>query len=79
MHFLLNLLGGNFSGWLRTAKKWTNKPIKKTVLFQTNSKEVYKERATGDVKVDIQDEKLNKLVKSIQEIIKAKNDAWTNH
>ena len=53
----------------------TNKPIKKTVLFHTDSKEVYKERATGDVKVDIKDEKLNKLVKSIQDIIKAKNDA----
>ena len=53
----------------------TNKPIKKTVLFQTDSKEVYQERATWNIKVDIKDEKLNKLVKSIQDIIKATNDS----
>ncbi len=53
----------------------TNKPIKKSSLFKSESiKEVYKERASGDIKVDIKDEKLNRLVKSIQDIIKAKND-----
>ena len=53
----------------------TNKPIKKLTLFQTNSKETYTERATGDVEVNIKDEKLNALVKSIQDIIKANNDS----
>ena len=33
----------------------------------------YPERATGDIKVNIKDVKLNTLVKNIQEIIKAKN------
>ncbi len=51
----------------------TNKPIKKITLFQSKSvKEVYKERASGNIEVNIHDEKLNKLVKSIQNIIKAK-------
>ena len=36
--------------------------------------DVYKERASGDFKVDIQDKKLNELVKSIRDIIKASND-----
>ena len=40
-------------------------PIKKVEMY-------YPERATGNFSVDIQDEKLNSLVKSIQEIIKAK-------
>ncbi|EHP29333.1 hypothetical protein SMGD1_0806 [Sulfurimonas gotlandica GD1] len=53
----------------------TNKPIKKIALFQTNSKETYTERATGDIEVNIKDEKLNALVKSIQDIIKANNDS----
>ncbi|MEA2091074.1 MAG: hypothetical protein U9O83_01760 [Campylobacterota bacterium] len=53
----------------------TNKPIKKTTLFKTNSKETYKERATGDIEVKIKDKKLNELVKSIQDIIKANNDS----
>ncbi|MFT5836316.1 MAG: hypothetical protein ACI9RG_001220 [Sulfurimonas sp.] len=53
----------------------TNKPIKKIPLFKTDSKEEYKERATGDFTIDIKDEKLNSLVKSIQDIIKAKNDS----
>ena len=53
----------------------TNKPIKKSHLFKSESiKEVYKERASGNIEVNIKDEKLNSLVKSIQDIIKAKND-----
>ena len=51
----------------------TNKPVQKSVLFENSSiKEVYKERASGNIEVNIRDDKLNKLVKSIQDIIKAK-------
>jgi len=53
----------------------TNKPHKETTLFQTDSKEIYKERSTGNFKIDIKDEKLNSLVRSIQNIIKDKNDS----
>lgn len=53
----------------------TNKPIKKTTLFKTDSKEEYTERASGNFTINIKDEKLNSLVKSIQDIIKAKNDS----
>ena len=53
----------------------TNQPIKKISLFENQSiREVYKERASGDIEVNIKDEKLNSLVKSIQDIIKANND-----
>ena len=34
----------------------------------------YTERATGDFDINIKDEKLNSLIKSIQDIIKEKND-----
>lgn len=40
---------------------------------------VYKERAVGDFSIDIKDEKLNKLVHSIQKIIKDKNDTKRNN
>lgn len=53
----------------------TNKPVGKITLFKTDSKEVYQERATGNFTIDIKDEKLNSLVKSIQNIIKSKNDS----
>jgi len=54
----------------------TNKPIKKITLFENYSiREVYKERASGNIEVTIKDGKLNKLVKSIQDITKAKNDS----
>ncbi len=52
----------------------TNKPIKDSKLFKTNSAQIYKERASGDIEVNIEDEKLNKLAKSIQDIIKAKKE-----
>jgi hypothetical protein len=52
-----------------------NKPIKKTTLFKTDSREEYTERATGNFKIDIKDEKLNSLIRSIQTIIKEKNDS----
>ena len=38
-------------------------------------KEFYKEKATGNVEINIKDEKLNTLAKSIQNIIKEKNEA----
>lgn len=45
----------------------------KTTTIQIKTKELkYVERASGDFTVDIKDEKLNKLIRSIQEIIKAK-------
>ena len=50
----------------------TNKPITKTVLFQTDSKVLYEERATGDIQIKIKDEKLLALAQSIQDIIKDK-------
>ncbi|MBU1659363.1 hypothetical protein KKG72_09970 [bacterium] len=38
----------------------------------------YPERASGNFAINIKDEKLNTLVRSIQDIIKAKNDTRTN-
>ncbi len=53
----------------------TNKPTKEVNIFKTSSLGyIYKERASGDIEVNIKDEKLNKLVRSIQKIIKAKHD-----
>ena len=52
---------------------------KKTIHVETKEiKQTYKERATGDVHVDIKDEKLNSLIRSIQEIIKASNSTRNN-
>ncbi|MDA7817027.1 hypothetical protein N9A28_02430 [Sulfurimonas sp.] len=49
---------------------------KKALHVETNTtKHVYPERASGKINVEIKDEKLNSLVKSIQDIIKAKNDS----
>ena len=42
----------------------------KTTITQVR----YKERAKGDFKINIKDERLNRLVQSIQKIIKEKND-----
>ena len=54
----------------------TNKQIKKSILFANEHiNQVYKERATGDIEVNIKDKKLNELVESIQNIIKANNDS----
>ncbi len=48
-------------------------PKKKVLLHQTNSHiQTYNERATGDINIDIKDEKLKALAKSILELIKAK-------
>ena len=47
---------------------------KKLHVEVKQTKHVYKERATGNIDIKIKDEKLNSLVRSIQEIIKAKND-----
>jgi len=45
---------------------------KKEQLQTKIKKQTYTERASGNVPVNIKDEKLNSLVRSIQEIIKAK-------
>jgi len=50
----------------------THTPKKKNILEDEKIKQTYKERATGEFKVDIKDEKLNTLVKSIRDIIKSK-------
>ena len=51
----------------------THSPQKKKIEEKT-VKHCYKERATGNLEINIKDERLNSLVKSIQTIIKAKND-----
>ncbi len=51
----------------------THTPLKKKTPKKT-IKLVYKERAKGNFTIDIKNEKLNTLVKSIQNIIKAKHD-----
>ena len=53
----------------------TNKPMAKVTFFDNkHHKAVYQERASGDIEVNIKDEKLKKLVESIQKIIKESND-----
>ena len=49
----------------------THNPKKEQLTFPIK-KQVYKERASGDVDVNIKDAKLNELVVSIQKIIKTK-------
>ena len=49
-------------------------PDKKVTKFKV-VKQFYKERATGDIVVEIKDEKLNALAQSIQDMIKQKNDS----
>ncbi len=54
----------------------THTPKKSLQTEQKNTlKQVYKERGSGNIHVDIKDEKLNSLIRSIQEIIKANNDS----
>ncbi|MCD4667734.1 MAG: hypothetical protein K8R44_03960 [Sulfurimonas sp.] len=52
----------------------THSPQKKKIEKKV-VKQSYIERASGKVEVNIHDEKLNTLVKSIQNIIKAKNES----
>ena len=53
-----------------------HKPKQIVKLHSTDSyKLLYKERATGDIEVNIKDKKLNELSLSIMKIIKAKHDA----
>ncbi len=47
----------------------THTPVKKVITTQKQDV-TYPERATGDFNINIHDEKLNSLVKSIQSIIK---------
>ena len=48
-----------------------NKPQSKSTLHEVKTHtQTYPERASGDIDVDIKDEKLNSLVQSIQKIIK---------
>jgi hypothetical protein len=51
----------------------THSPTKKTEVKKI-ARQYYKERGSGEVEVHIHDERLNTLVRSIQNIIKAKND-----
>lgn len=51
----------------------THTPVRR-IAPKEQKKQVYAERATGDFEIDVKDEKLNALIKSIQEIIKEKND-----
>lgn len=57
---------------IQDIKAFVTHTPKKTPLQVKRVEIKYKERATGDVKIDIKDERLNSLVKSIQDIIKAK-------
>jgi hypothetical protein len=52
----------------------THSPVKKQEI-KTRVIEQYKERATGSLEITIRDEKLNTLVRSIQKIIKEKNES----
>ena len=47
---------------------------KKPKIIEKIIQNVYPERSNGDFKIDIQDEKLNLLVKSIRDIIKANSN-----
>jgi len=50
-----------------------HKPLKKVELFSTSAHiDKYVERATGDIKITIKDEKLNRLAQTISKIIKEK-------
>jgi len=53
----------------------THTPKKKEVHSQEKIQQTYPERADGEFKIDIKDEKLNQLVKSIRDIIKEKHDS----
>ncbi|MBC8238824.1 MAG: hypothetical protein H8E76_11410 [Helicobacteraceae bacterium] len=51
----------------------THSPTKKPEVKKV-ARQYYTERGSGEVEVHIHDERLNTLVRSIQNIIKAKND-----
>ena len=51
----------------------THTPIRR-VAQQEQKKQLYTERATGKFEIHVKDAKLNALIKSIQEIIKEKNE-----
>jgi len=53
----------------------THTPKKKLSTENKKIEYFYKERANGEFEVNIKDKKLNSLVRSIQEIIKANNDS----
>ena len=59
---------------IRDIKAFVTHTPKATVKTEPKQIQKYTERATGNFNIDIKDEKLNSLVKSIQDIIKAKND-----
>ena len=52
----------------------THTPKKPLIEVIQEKRQTYEERSTGNFEVSIKDEKLNELVKSIQNIIKDKND-----
>ncbi len=52
----------------------THTPRKNLKVELKPAQESYKERAKGEFQINIKDEKLNTLVKSIRDIIKNKND-----
>lgn len=56
----------------------THSPKKTIDVENKKIKHVYKERATGNLQVDIKDERLNSLVKSIQDIIKLSHSSSKN-
>ncbi|MEN8302593.1 MAG: hypothetical protein ABFQ64_00810 [Campylobacterota bacterium] len=59
---------------IRDIKAFVTHTPKATIKTQPKQRQKYAERASGNFKINIKDEKLNSLIKSIQDIIKAKND-----
>ena len=60
---------------IRDIKAFVTHTPKVTIKTEPKQIQKYTERATGNFDIDIKDEKLNSLVKSIQDIIKVHNDA----
>ena len=60
---------------VKDIKAFVTHSPKKEQLTSPIKKQVYKERASGDIDVNIKDTKLNELVVSIQKIIKTKKDS----
>lgn len=59
---------------IRDIKAFVTHTPKTVVKQEPRQVQKYAERATGKFTINIKDEKLNSLVKSIQDIIKEKND-----
>ena len=59
---------------IRDIKAFVTHTPKITIKAEPKQIQQYTERATGDFDINIKDEKLNSLIKSIQDIIKEKND-----